>query len=142
MNNKIFAIIIKSLNKTIYEFTLIDSLNLLKFIDKKKFINLNTFIESTRKFFANTLFFVVTRIKIEIVDFVALTQIIIKRYYDRKHQSFYIKFDDYTFIRLHREYDISSTIVLKFKYNQQYVDFFKILEKIKYLVYRLNLSTY
>ena len=72
LNNEIFAITIKSSNETIYKFTSIDSLNLSKFVDKKKFINLNTFIESTRKFFANTLFFVVTRVKVEIVDFIAL----------------------------------------------------------------------
>ena len=53
-----------------------------------------------------------------------------------------MKFNDYILIRLHREYDISSTIVLKLKYNQQYVDFFKILEKIEHLIYRLNLLTH
>ena len=43
-NNKIFAIIIKTSNETIYELTLIDSLNLSKYINikkliKKKFVN-------------------------------------------------------------------------------------------------------
>ena len=67
LNNEISTIIIKSSNETIYEFTLFDLFNL------SKFINLKKFVESTWKFFANTSFFVVTRVKIEIVDFIALT---------------------------------------------------------------------
>ena len=134
LNNKIFAIIIKSSNETIYEFTLLDSLNLLKFINK--------FIESTWKFFANTFFFVVTRVKIEIVDSIAFVQINAKHCYNRKYQLLYIRFDDYALIRLYKKYNISSTIVLKSKYNQQYVDSFKIFEKIEQLTYRLNLSTH
>ena len=111
LNNEISTIIIKSSNKTIYEFTSFNSLNL------SKFINLKKFVESTWKFFANTSFFVVTRVKVEIVDFIALTQINAKRHYNRKYQSFYMKFDDYALIRLHKKYDISSIIVLKSKYN-------------------------
>ena len=81
-------IIIKSLNKIVYEFTLLDSINLSKFINMKKFvnmkksINLKKLIELTRKFFVNTLFFVVTRVKIKIVDFNVLIQINVKRYYN------------------------------------------------------------
>ena len=84
----------------------------------KKFINLKKLIELTKKSFANTLFFVVTRVKIEIVDFITLTQMNVKQHHDRKYQSLYIKLNDYILIRLHREYNISSTIVLKVKYNQ------------------------
>ena len=48
--------------------------------------------------------------------------------------------NDYAFIRSHKKYDISFIVVLKFKYNQQYVDFFRILKRINRLIYRLNLS--
>ena len=51
----------------------------------------------------------------------------------------FMKIDDYVHIRLHHEYDISFTVTLNKKLNQQYVSFFKILKKMKRLIYRLNL---
>ena len=66
----------------------------------------------------------------------------VKHYYNQKYQSFYMKFNDYALIRLYKKYDISLIIVLKSKYNQQYVDSFKIFEKIEYFVYKLKFSTH
>ena len=43
---------------------------------------------------------------------------------------------------MYREYNISSIIVLKLKYNQQYVDFFKIFKKIERFVYQLKFLVY
>ena len=61
-----------------------------------------------------------------------------KFHYDRKHQSIYLDVNDYALLRLHRDYNIFST---KFKkLNQQYVDFFRVVEKIKRLIYRLKIS--
>ena len=50
-----------------------------------------------------------------------------------------MKLNNYVYIRFHKSYNISIIVVFDFKYNQQYVDFFKILKKIDRLIYRLNL---
>ena len=49
---------------------------------------------------------------------------------------------DYAFIKLHHDYDISFIVVLRFKYNQQYVKSFKMLKRVNRLVYKLKLSTH
>ena len=142
INNNQFIVTFKISNETTYDFTSIQSLNFWKFlvvvenfaIDLKKF-----FVVEIRKFFTNAFFFVVDRVKIEIVNFIVFAQMNAKYYYDRKHQFMFMKIDDYAYIRLHHDYDISFTTILNKKLNQQYVNFFKILKKIKRLTYRLNL---
>ena len=49
---------------------------------------------------------------------------------------------DYALIKLHKKYDISFIVVLNFKYSQQYVNSFRILKRVKKLIYQLNLSTH
>ena len=63
----------------------------------------------------------------------------VKYHYDKNHQSLFMKFDEYAYIRFHKNYDISIMTILDFKYNQQYVDSFKILKKIDQLTYHLKL---
>ena len=46
---------------------------------------------------------------------------------------------NYVLIKLHHDYDISFTAVFERKYNQQYVDFFRVLKRIDRLVYRFDL---
>ena len=53
-----------------------------------------------------------------------------------------MKSKNYVYIRLHKKYDISITVILKLKYNQQYVESFRILKKIDRLTYRLKLSVH
>ena len=53
-----------------------------------------------------------------------------------------MKKNEYALIRLHHEYQISINDILSKKYDQQYVDFFKILKKIDKLTYRFDLSIY
>ena len=48
--------------------------------------------------------------------------------------------ENWTFLRLHKNYEISSIIVLRRKLSQQYVKFFKIFQKINNLAYKLNIS--
>ena len=60
----------------------------------------------------------------------------VKHYYDEKHQFFFMKFEDFIFIRLHHEYNISFIAMFNLKFNQQYIDSFKILKKIGRFVYR------
>ena len=62
----------------------------------------------------------------------------IKFYYDWKHQSMYFDVENYALFRFHRDYNI---FFVKFKkLNQQYVDSFRVVEKIKQLTYRLKIS--
>ena len=63
----------------------------------------------------------------------------VKYYYDRKYQSLFMKIDDYVCIRLYHDYNISIIAILNKKLNQQYADFFKILKKMKNLIYKLKL---
>ena len=112
----------------------------IDFIDdlKKSFV-----IEiDNRKFFAKSFFNVVVRVRSEIVDVIVFVQMINKYYYDRKHQFLFMKIDDYALIRLHHEYNILTIDVLNKKLNQQYVDSFKIFEKIDNFAYRLKFLNY
>jgi hypothetical protein len=117
MNN-----IITSLKKTsikiVYDFSSIQFWNFLK-----DFINSD-----------------ISRTKKEIVDFMTWIQMSIKHIYDKRHQSLNVKFDDYVFLRLHKEYNISIIKTLWKKLFDQYADFFKIIEKIENLAYRLSFS--
>ena len=65
---------------------------------------------------------------------------LVKMYYDKKHK--FIQFDknDWVLLKLHKNYNISNTIVLDSKLSQQYTEFFQILKKIDTLAYKLNLS--
>ena len=50
-----------------------------------------------------------------------------------------MKQENVTLIKLHKDYNIFSTISKK--YDQQFVEFFTIIEKIDRLIYRLNISS-
>ena len=63
----------------------------------------------------------------------------VKRHYDDKHTSIYMRKNDYVFIKLHHNYDISFIAIFKSKYSQQYVKSFRILKRIDKLIYRLDL---
>ena len=91
---------------------------------------------------SQTFFFVANRAKMKIIDVIIFAQMNVKYYYDRKHQLMFMKINDYVHIRLHHDYDISFIVILNKKLNQQYVDLFKILKKMKRLIYRLKLFTH
>ena len=93
-------------------------------------INENNFSLKDRRFIA----------RFEIFDAIVFVQMNVEHYYNEKHQSFFMKFENFVFIWLHREYDISFTAMFNSKLNQQYVDSFKILKKIERLAYRLKFS--
>ena len=63
----------------------------------------------------------------------------VKHHYDRKHQSLFMKIDDYVLLRLYRDYEIFFIVKYDSKFSQQYVDLFKILKKIDRLTYRLKI---
>ena len=108
----------KSFNEICYEFTSINSTNLLRF---------NSIIKSSST-------------RLEIIDSIAMTQISSKRLYDQKHQSLILKVEDWALLRLHKNYQIFSSITLNLKLSQQYVNSFEIIEKIENLAYRLKIS--
>jgi hypothetical protein len=120
MNNSIFSLE-KTLNEIVYEFISI------QFFDLTKENN------SSQEDY-------VTLMRKKIFDVIAWTQMQMKHHYDRKHQSLNLKIDDHVLLRLHKEYNISSAAILSRKLSQQYVDSFRILEKIENLAYRLSLS--
>jgi hypothetical protein len=68
-------------------------------------------------------------------------QMINKIHYDRRHTSFFLKVDEWTLLRLHHDYFISKSKNMKKKVFAQYVEFFKINQRIERLIYRLNISS-
>ena len=136
-NNFHFVIIHKTFNETFYEFISLQFLNMFRqlvtfdFIDDlKKF-----FAIDNRKSFAEIFFNAIIRVRFKIIDVIAFVQMINKYYYDRKHQFLFMKIDDYALIKLHHDYNISTIEIFDKKLNQQYIDFFKIFEKIDNLTY-------
>ena len=143
-NNSHSVITRKTLNETSYEFTSLQSLNMLRQFATSDLTDdlKESFVIDNRKSFAEISFNVVTRARFEVTDVIAFAQMTSKYYYDRKHQLLFMKTDDYALIRLHHDYNISTIEVLDKKLSQQYVDSFKILEKIDNLTYRLKLSNH
>ena len=61
-----------------------------------------------------------------------------KHHYDRHHQPMFLKIGDYAFLRLHKGYNIPANLGITKKLSQQYVDPFKVLERVGRLAYRLD----
>ena len=108
------------------------------------FISMQFFDLILQKFFAiDTLvdFYIARRIiRSKTIDAIAFNQIYFKIQYNKKHQFFFMKIDDWTLLRFHKSYKISIIARLKKKYSQQYFDFFRIIEKIDRLTYRFAIS--
>ena len=134
INNSVFVTIDKSFNEVVYDFTSMQTVDLWKFVIVDEISRQSLIDEVT--------FFVVARARVKVADFIVFVQIKIKRHYDEKHKSMHMRESDYAFIKLHKKYDISFIAILKFKYSQQYVDFFRILKRVNRLIYRLNLSAH
>ena len=82
------------------------------------------------------------RARVEIADSIAFAQMEVKRSYDDKHKSIYMREGDYALIKLHHEYDILSTAVLESKLSQQFVEPFRVLKRIGRLAYKLDLPAH
>ena len=118
LNNVSSITIDKSTNDIIYDFTFDQSLNL---------INLNASIINQH----------IVRAKVvDVIFFVIMSQ---KRHYDRRHQSTFLVVDEWALLRLHKKYNISIIVDIIKKYDLQYVDSFKMLERIDRLVYKLEI---
>ena len=120
LNNVVNAIIDYAFNELVYEFRVNDTFNLLKDLSTKNYDRLRQIKRDSTK---------------EIIVFVNVMH---KLRYDFAHKNVKLTINDYAFLRLHVDYIICELSNKKF--NQQRVDFFKILKKIDILIYRLKLS--
>ena len=118
-NSIFFSITIKISNEACYDFTL--------------FINTDLIYFNTNRF--NKIF-----TKQTIQNSKAFFRTFFKLYYDRKHNNCHFQVNDWALFRLHKEYNIFAIIALNKKLSQQYVESFKILKKVKNLVYQLQIS--
>lgn len=120
INNSMSVTIEKSSNEVIYEFILNTFTNLLKF----DIVNLINLFKS----------------RIEVRDVIIWTSINYKKHYDRRHTFLFLKQDDWVLLKFYHDYSIFSSLKIIKKSNQQFVDLFKVLIKIKRLTYKLNIS--
>ena len=121
MNNLTSVVIDKTFDEVIYNFISIQVLDLSKFSTSSK------------------LFAKIFRIHLQIINFIAFAQIKVKYHYIKKHYLLFLKVGNYVLLRLYHEYKILFIKQFNFKLSSQYVDLFKITEKIKRLIYKLEL---
>ena len=109
-------------NEIVYDFISIQIIDLIKFA---LIFELARFTLKKRR--------LVTRQNVN--DVIVFDQMNAKFHYDKKHEFMFMKQKDVTLIKLHKDYNIFSTI--NKKYDQQFVESFIIIEKIDRLIYRL-----
>ena len=122
-NNEI-AFIEKSSNEICYGFTSLQSTDLIR--------SSNLAYENDKA----------KNARLTVADSIVMTQVVAKSLYDMKHQKITLKIEDWALLRLHKRYKIFFTVVLKRKLSQQYCELFKILEKIDFLTYKLNIFSH
>ena len=115
-NNDVFSIERIS-NEICYDFISLQSIDLLK-----NFVTLN---KTSRTTTANV---------------IVMIQMYAKNIYDFNHKELSMNVENWAFLRLHKDYEISFIIVLKRKLSQQYVKLFKKFQKINTFAYKLNIS--
>ena len=111
-------------NEIVYNFISIQIIDLIKFVFIFEFAR---FTLKKRRF--------VTRQNVNNV--IVFDQMNVKFHYDKKHESMFMKQENVTLIKLHKNYNIFS--IISKKYDQQFVEFFIIIEKIDRLIYRLTI---
>jgi hypothetical protein len=119
-NNTRSATIEKISNELLYEIT----------------SNLSLDISSSNKIVVNH-----TQLRKEVQNVIDWIQMINKIHYDRRHSSLFLKMSEWVLLRLHHEYFISESKDIIKKIFTQYVRFFKIVQRIERLIYRLNVSS-
>ena len=75
----------------------------------------------------------------ETIDVTVFATTKVKIYYDVRHTSILLKKDEYVYLRLNKEYKLSKRF--NSKLSQQRCEFFKILQRVERLTYKLNLSS-
>ena len=81
-------------------------------------------------------------IRQKISDAIAFSQLIFKHYYDQKHKFVHFSKKNWTLLRLHQNYSIPFTKKLEKKLFQQFVESFKIFQRVENLVYKLEIPTH
>jgi hypothetical protein len=64
-----------------------------------------------------------------------------KAHYNRRHTSLFLKIDKWILLRFHHEYFISRSKNMTKNIFTQYIESFKIIQRIERLIYRLNISS-
>ena len=77
--------------------------------------------------------------RIEAKDVISWANMKHKHHYDRRHTPLFLNENDWALIKLHNEYNIPSTLEITKKLTQQYVESFKILQRIDRLAYKLDI---
>ena len=72
------------------------------------------------------------------ISFALLNQ---KEHYNRKYQPLLMKVGDWAMLRLHKGYSIPSSAGVTKKLTQQYIDPFRIKERVRRLAYRLEIPS-
>src|SRR5438034_3204352 len=80
-------------------------------------------------------------VRLNVHEAIMYVAIKMKKMYDRNHKSIFFKSEDKIIFRFYKEYIIILIKILEFKFCQQYTEKFTILERIKCLTYKLNLSS-
>ena len=140
LNNVVSTTIDKNSNEIVYEFISFQVDDFWKVFEIVIIVDVDNqmFIDA----FVDINFNFAIRVRVKIVDSIIFAQMKIKRNYDNKHKSIYMREKDYILIKLHHDYDIFFIVVLEFKFSQQFVEFFRVLKRVERLVYRLNFSTH
>ena len=100
-------------------------------------LKLLTFLNLVMKFLQIAIY----SVKINAHETIAYTAIKIKKMYDRNHKLIFFKSENKIIFRFYKKYIIILIKILKLKFCQQYAEKFTILERIKHLTYKLNLSS-
>jgi hypothetical protein len=98
--------------------------------------NLSLNISSSNKIVDNH-----TQLRKKAQNVIDWTQMINKTHYDRRYLLFFLKIDEWVMLRLHHDYSISKSKNRTKKIFAQYVESFKIIQKVDRLIYRLNISS-
>jgi hypothetical protein len=117
-NNTRFAVTKKTSNELLYEITSHLSLNIAS---EKTFDNHNLLRKDAQ-------------------DAIDWAQMQNKAHYDRRHTSLFLKIDEWVLLRLHHDYFISSARNMTKKMSIQYVESFKVVQRVERLTYRLDIS--
>ena len=75
----------------------------------------------------------------KMIDAIVFATTKTKIYYDVRHTSILLNENDYVYLRLNKNYKLSKRF--NSKLSQQRCDFFKILQRVERLTYKLNLSS-
>ncbi len=130
MNNSVNAFIDLSFNEVLYDFKVIETLNMLDFavlirVDDE---NSLTTLEQERE---------ILRKKTE--EAISFANAVMKIRYDQTKTSMHLNKDDFVYLTLHKEYTQFDLINRKF--SKQRLDLVKIIEKVNNFVYKLDLSS-